>query len=263
MTRILWLSDLHYMRTGTINGHDPRIRIQAAMDMIARDFADADAVVVTGDLTEAGLDSDYATLAQSFARLPMPVFSLVGNHDNREAMARHLPPPEGAMDGFRQFIHDLGDLVLVALDSADGVDAPGKLCAARLDWLRGVLSAYAGRRVLVAVHHPPVPLNLPNQDPDHLRQGGTVLDLLAQHGRAEHLLCGHVHRSVQMVVDGVLVSAGRSVAYQAPALRPLWTWDDFNPEREAPTMGVLDVTEHGTTLHQHQICPFEHGVSAD
>ena len=263
MTRILWLSDLHYMRTGAINGHDPRVRIQAAIDLIARDFSDADAVIVTGDLAEAGLESDYQALAGMFADLPMPVFGLMGNHDDRAAMAQHLQPPVGTMDGYRQFAVELGDVVLVALDSADGVDAPGCLCDARMAWLHAVLAAHGGRRLLVAVHHPPVPLNLPNQDPDHLRQSDAFMKMLAEHGGVEHVLCGDVHRSVQTIVRGVPVCAGRSVAYQAPALRPEWTWDEFEPVDEAPTMGVLDFNGNGMTLHQHQICPFDHGVSRD
>lgn len=260
MTRIIWLTDLHYMGSGDINGHDPRVRVAAALTQVSTQFADADAVVITGDLAEDGLASDYAALAPMLAALPMPVLSLVGNHDNRDEMARHLAPPEGAMHGFRQFAHVVGDDVVLALDTANGVDAPGHLCAARLDWLRAALHTHADKRVIVAMHHPPVPLGLPNQDHEHVGEGAALMALLAAHGGVAHVLCGHVHRSVQTVVGGVPVSAGRAVAYQTPALRPLWTWDGFTPAPEPPTLGVLDLTPAGVILHQHQICAFEHGV---
>lgn len=253
MTRLIWLSDVHYMHEGTINGHDTRQRLAAALALVAEQYSDADSVVITGDLTEHGRDEDYADLARLFAACPIPVHCLTGNHDVPANMERHLPPPEGAMDGFRQFTVSFGDDVLIALDTWADLDGPGQLCSARLAWLAETLERHSDARVLVAMHHPPVPLGLVNQDPDRVVQGDAVMAMLRDHGQVAQVMCGHVHRPISTMVEGIGVTSLRSLAYQAPGLRPDWTWDSFAPAPEATGYCVVDLTPRAITFHQHEI----------
>jgi len=262
VSRLIWLSDLHYMVAGDINGHDPRVRINLAIDTIRRDFADADAVIITGDLAEHGYAEDYAALAKIMDRLPMPVLSLLGNHDQRAAFAAHISPPETAMASYRQFTHLVGDVLVMALDTPDGETSPGQLCSARMEWITDTLRANRDKRVIVAMHHPPVALGLPNQDHERVVQGDALMELLADHGNVAQILCGHVHRQVQMLSHGIPVTSARSVTYQAPALRPHWDWDSFAPPLEAPSFGIVDVDQDTLRMHDVYFCDARDGVSA-
>lgn len=260
MTKLIFMTDLHYLAEGAINDHDPRARVAAAVAEVQAQFADADACVITGDLVERGTARNYAGAASALATLPMPVHCLVGNHDERVAMAWQFAAPKGAMEGFRQYVVDLGAVRLICLDTAqDGLDE-GALCAARLDWLRAALDAARGRKVIVAMHHPPVPLGLPMQDKDHVASGGVLIELCAAHGDAQ-IICGHVHRAITTHAQAVPVTALRAVCYQAPPPWPAWDWSGFEPAQEPPGFGVLLVEQGRAILHQHQFCPYEHGVA--
>jgi len=67
-----------------------------------------DVVLLTGDLADQGLAEEYAVLAELIARtLPLPVFAIPGNHDNREVMLACLPGArQEAGDPARQPVDD-------------------------------------------------------------------------------------------------------------------------------------------------------------
>lgn len=238
MVKLIWMSDLHYQADGDVLGEDPRARLDAALGMIAAHHGDAELVVLTGDLANHGGPEHYAALAARLATLPMPVLPLVGNHDDRAALAAHLPWPAG-LEGFAQYAVDLGDARLVCLDSLIPGETAGALCPARLDWLRAELADRPERPRYVFMHHPPGALGLPAQDPDNLRDPGPFLGLLRAAPGVAGVFAGHVHRPCQARLGGVPVTTIRSLTLQAPPPWPAWDWDSFAPAPEVPQFGVL------------------------
>ena len=58
---------------------------ERAFRAVARLDPRPDVVLITGDLTECGLDAEYANLNRLLRKLqPMPVFVIPGNHDRRD-----------------------------------------------------------------------------------------------------------------------------------------------------------------------------------
>ena len=84
------------------------------------------------------------------------------------------------MPGFAQYAIDLPQAHFLCLDSLTPGATSGLLCAERLDWLESVLRANPDKPTLVFLHHPPMALDLPMLDPDRLKNGAALLDLLAQ-----------------------------------------------------------------------------------
>lgn len=83
MVRIATVGDLH---CGSQDTH--RIRAQ-----FARVAADADLLLLAGDLTNHGTPDEMRVLAAQLAHIPIPVVAIFGNHDvhaEREASARTL-----------------------------------------------------------------------------------------------------------------------------------------------------------------------------
>lgn len=241
MTKLIWMSDLHYQAEGHVLGEDPRARLDAALRMIRAHHLDADALVLTGDLANHGAAQHYAALAERLSELPMPVLPLVGNHDDRAALWAHLPWPAG-LEGFAQYAVDMGDARLLCLDSLVPGETAGALCAARLDWLRYELADRPDRPRYVFLHHPPGTLGLPAQDPDNLRDPGPFLSLLRATPGVVGVFAGHVHRPCHAMLSGVPVNTLRSLTLQAPPPWPSWDWDSFAPAGEVPQLGIL-VTE--------------------
>ena len=260
MTKLIWMSDLHFASDGDVLGHDPRARLRAAIAFINQHHADAAACVISGDLVNRGSARDYAALAELLATLDLPVLPLVGNHDDRALLRTDLPLPPDAMPDFVQYRVDVPWGRLLCLDTLlPGQDA-GAFCNARADWLQAQIADAGDRPLYLFLHHPPMPLGLPMQDTDRMQDGDAFLDLIAGQPAVRHLFIGHVHRPITGTVRGIPYATMRSVLYQAPAPRPAWDWDSFAPAAEAPDLGVLTLTDGDVTLQYTQICPASVGT---
>ena len=183
-----------------INGLDPR----------------PDFVIVTGDLTADGQPEDYDRLAALLDGLAMPFSLIPGNHDSREALRDAFPalswsePPGG-------FLHHeiaLGPLRLIALDTLVPGAEGGALCDARLAWLEERLAAAPEQPTVIAMHHPPVAVGIPEFDRMGCRDGPALGALLRRYGSIEAVICGHVHRPISLRWAGTVVHVTPSVSYQ-------------------------------------------------
>ncbi|MEX0303543.1 MAG: phosphodiesterase [Leisingera sp.] len=257
--KLIWMSDLHFEAESLVLGHDPRMRLQAAVDYIATHHGDAAACLITGDLVETGTVQNYRALQNFLNQLPIPVLPMTGNHDDRDALRKALPLPDSAMAGFVQYRAGFGELTVICLDTLIPGEDAGHLCPERLSWLHAEVDALNGRPAIVAMHHPPLKLGLPMLDPDNLRNGGALLAVLEKFPNVLHLLAGHVHRPCSGTVRGIPFTTARSVLYQAPPPRPEWDWSSFRPAQEAPALTVLEYSETGLTLQQCQFCDYALG----
>jgi Icc protein len=94
---ICQLTDLHVRPVGQPVNRvvETNIFTERAFRAVARFIPRPDVVVITGDLTESGLDAEYANVARMLRKwLSMPVFVIPGNHDQRASFReglRHLP----------------------------------------------------------------------------------------------------------------------------------------------------------------------------
>ncbi len=258
--KTLWMSDLHFVHKGAVLGHDPRIRLRAAIAHINAHHGDAEMCLISGDLVDVATIQNYRALREALDTLAMPYWPMTGNHDDRGLMRDALPLPEGTMPDFVQYTIAVSGALIVCLDTLlPGADA-GEMCTARLAWLEAVLREAGDRSVLLFLHHPPMTLGLPMLDPDNLTDGAALLDLLERYPCVTHLFCGHVHRPITGTVRGMPFATMRSVLYQAPPPRPAWDWSTFQPAPEAPALGVLHIANGNVTLQYDQFCPYAVGV---
>lgn len=259
MTKIIWLTDLHYVAQGHVLGHNPRQRVRAAIDHINAHHADADFCVISGDMVDHADPNDYAQLATDLQRLTMPFYPMVGNHDDRQVFRNTLPLPATTMDGFVQFTVETAVGVIVCLDTQKTGSDAGTLCPARLAWLEDTL-ATASKPAYLFMHHPPNDLGLPMQDSDKIEDGKALLDLIVGCAGVKHLFIGHVHRAIVGTIRGLPFSTMRATSYQAPAPWHAWDWDSFAPAQEAPNLGVLQIEDSAVTLHYDQFCDWSLGA---
>jgi Icc protein len=231
-TLLLQLSDLHIREPGRLayGRLDTAPFLQQAVDSILRLPQQPDAVVITGDLTDFGRAAEYAHLRGLLARLNMPVYLMPGNHDDRAQLRASFPRHAylGA-SGFVQFSVAVGGLQLVALDTVVPGSSHGSLCAERLQWLANTLDQHRDRPVVIAMHHPPFTTLIGHMDDIGLLQGASELEaLVAQHPNVERIVCGHLHRGIQVRFGGTLAMTVPSPAHQvcldlAPDAASAWT----------------------------------------
>lgn len=159
--KLIHITDTHLVAPDRrLYGLDPRDRLAAAVADINTHHADAEGVIITGDLTDRGEPAAYQALREVLGELAMPCYLGMGNHDAREHLQSVFPELPQDEHGFVQYAQDFGACVLVMLDSAVAGEAAGLLCEARLEWLDLCLSRYPDRRILLALHHPPMALGI-------------------------------------------------------------------------------------------------------
>ncbi|MBV8621385.1 MAG: phosphodiesterase [Curvibacter sp.] len=217
-TLLLQLSDLHIREPGRLayGRLDTGPYLQEAVRSVLRLPQQPDAVVITGDLTDFGRPAEYRHLRQLLQDLPMPVYLLPGNHDDRQQLrACFADHPWLGDHGFVQYSVPVGALQLIVLDTVVPGASEGRLCRERLDWLATELGRQPGRPVVIAMHHPPFVTGIGHMDQIGLLEGADELEaLVARHPQVERVICGHLHRSIQVRFGGSLASTAPSPAHQ-------------------------------------------------
>lgn len=175
-----------------------------------------DVVLATGDLVEAGKPEEYAHLRRLLAPLSMPVYLIPGNHDARDALREAFPDHAYLPSaGFLHYTVETFPVRLIALDSLVPGKTHGALCAERLDWLQARL-AESDRPTLLFVHHPPFDCGIEPFDGERLTEGSERLaELVRDYPNVERLVCGHVHRPIQVRWASTMASIAPSTAHQA------------------------------------------------
>jgi 3',5'-cyclic AMP phosphodiesterase CpdA len=215
---IAQISDMHVKAEGELlyQRIDTAGYLERAVAHINALDPEPDIVIATGDLVDGGKPEEYACLKRLLSPLAMPVYLIPGNHDARdplrEAFAEHAYLPR---TGFLHYTIETLPLRLIALDSLVPGKTAGALCAARLDWLQARLGE-SERPTLIFVHHPPFDCGIAPFDGERLHEGSERLaDLVRRHPNVERVICGHVHRPIQLRWAGTVASIAPSTAHQA------------------------------------------------
>ncbi len=219
--QIVQITDLHVRPRGVAAYRvcETNMLTERALRAVAR--LAPDAVIITGDLTDCGLPEEYELLGEMLQRLlPMPVYTIPGNHDRREVMLEHLPGTRQT-DGFIQYAIEDWPVRLVMLDTVVPGAGHGTLSDGRLDWLDRILAERPDASTMIAMHHPPFVTGIAHMDEINLRDAAAFTDVVARHRQVERIVCGHVHRPVVTRVAHAIASIAPSVAHQVEFdLRP-------------------------------------------
>lgn len=228
--KIIQITDTHLVPPGGIvNGLDPAEQLRRALADVAERHADADLLVITGDLCNDGEPAAYALLRELLAPMPMPIRLILGNHDGRPAFRAAFPDHPHDEAGFIQSWQDTPHGRLLFLDSHEAGVIGGVYCERRLAWLDQALAGAGDAPVTVFIHHPPVPDGLAHFANIGLHDDGAVIARLARHpGRVRHIVFGHLHVPLTGVSrEGIPFSSGQSCTHRfitdIDATRPWWT----------------------------------------
>jgi len=215
---IAQISDMHIKARGALSYRvvDTARYLRECIAHIKTLKQQPDIVVATGDLTDFGRPEEYELLREILGELPHPLYVIPGNHDERvnlrAAFADHAylqQQPE-----FVQYVIEDLPLRIIALDTVIPGESGGTLCEKRLGWLETQLRARPARPTLILMHHPPFRTLIGHMDEIGLANAAGFKAVLANHAQVVAVLCGHLHRPIETVWRGILMSTSPSPAHQ-------------------------------------------------
>jgi 3',5'-cyclic-AMP phosphodiesterase len=220
---IAQISDPHLRPHGTLykDTVDSNAMFATAIQQINALHPPADLVLLTGDIVDEGQPSEYMTASELLSAIKAPLRIIPGNHDERSVFRAtfrdhsYLPP-----NGPLNYVDDLsGPVRIVALDVTLPGSHHGNVDDDTLIWLDAVLASDPNRPTLIMMHQPPFACGVPYLDEYWCRGGDRLAAVIVRYPAVERIVCGHVHRQMQLRFAGTLLCTAPSTA-TAIALQP-------------------------------------------
>ena len=265
---MLQLSDPHLLADPAGQHHGvaalPQLAdgLQQALAQLAAAEESPHALLISGDLCHDESWGGYARLAELLRPAPAPALAsapvlapalaplllLVGNHDHPQLLRSALGRQARIAPGLWP-LEPAGGWSLLALDSHCSGRDGGRLEPAQWRWLERVLSEpMVQGPLLVALHHPPLPIGDSLFDTIALEQGERLLTLLARSPRVRGVVFGYIHQHWQGILPGrpevpLLGCPSTLRAFKPVQPCPLGRGDD-------PGVRLLTLTSQGEIRHR-------------
>ncbi len=209
---ILHISDLHVCKTYSDSlsstlfggGIQPADNLRYCLEKAIR--PETDCIFVTGDIVHEGKEEDYRFVHDIFKEITdLPVYSVLGNHDNRRE-SQVLFERNGGVVG--DYVHFIKGYRIILMDSSVDEKEQGEFSGEQLEWLENVLKEPSQNGSILLLHHP---LIWPEKGLG-MEQGEALKELLHQ-GDIIGIFCGHVHQNCIMNYGDIPQIAGDSLAF--------------------------------------------------
>jgi 3',5'-cyclic-AMP phosphodiesterase len=219
---IAQLSDPHVRPEGELyqNVVDSNDMFAAAIVQVNALDPQPDVVLLSGDLVDKGTPAEYSMLRKLLLPLRAAARVIPGNHDDatafRECFADHAYLPA---DGPMHYVAgDHGPVRIVALDITVPGLHHGQVDEQSARWLDIALALEPMRPTLIMIHQPPFDSGVPYLDAYRCREGERLAAVVARYPAVERVVCGHVHRFMQVRFGGTMLCTAPSTT-TAIALR--------------------------------------------
>lgn len=225
--RILHLTDPHlFADTGSeLRGRITHDTLQHVLAHHLDSSWPADLALVTGDVVQDDTREAYENFCRLLSRLRLPVYCLPGNHDVRPLMREVL-----AQNAFAYCeTVDSRSWRIVCIDSCETGIAAGRVSPAEMQRLASLLRESPAEHVLVALHHPPLPVGTPWLDKVGLLNGEEFLALASACARVRLVVFGHVHQAFNAQRGQLRVAGTPSTCRQFKAGSETFAVDDLPP----------------------------------
>jgi 3',5'-cyclic AMP phosphodiesterase CpdA len=201
--KFIVMSDLHLVPEGEVSMTlDTAARLETAVETVNARYGDADFCILAGDLADLGQAAAYERLKAIIARLEIPVYVTLGNHDVRPTFLEVMGTEYAAETGKVDKVIDAKGYRIILLDSSEPGRVDGVLETAQIAWLRARLNEALDRPVIVVLHHNANALHI-ESDTIRMLEPEDFLNALATHPDIRQVIAGHVHLTSTAMWRGI------------------------------------------------------------
>lgn len=234
--RLVQISDIHY---------GPQFR-QSVFDKAVDEINSLkpDVLIVTGDLTENGIISEYEGAKRNLENIKCEhKVYCSGNHDYKSTgylLFKKFFEPKRVME--------FDDLVIVTVSTARPDRDEGEIGYRQLVWLQKTLSKYENKKKIVAMHHHVIPVPDTGTDVITVRDAGDALRTLV-YSNVDLVLNGHRHRPWIWRLEGLMIvhagtlSSERMRGFFANSYNIIQIDDEIKPSIKVVGEEIIDFEE--------------------
>lgn len=237
--RLIQITDCHLgpLTSETLLGLNTDQSLHDVLALIQQKEPEFESMVCTGDIASAGHDACYhrfiSIVRQYFSH---PLGWLPGNHDSSLIMANLK-----AADLPSARTMEVGNWLILLLDSVVPGHVYGEFPQAELDYLAEALANNRNRHIIVMFHHQPVRVGSIWIDQYIVRNADAFWALVDGQPQVKAVVWGHVHQDFRGQRKGVELVATPSTCIQ---FKPLC--DDFTVDTQMPGYRWFDLHEDGS-----------------
>lgn len=246
---IAQITDMHITAEGepSLKDSDTAGNLARVVAAINRFSPRPDMVIATGDLVNDASPASCVHLKALLTPLAVPVYLVPGNHDDRDALRTVFPdhdylPSSGRLN----YVIDRYPVRVIALDTVIPGAPGGELDDGSLAWLDERLSEATDQPTVIAMHHPPFATGIHIMDGMNCENGDRMEAIVARHPQILRVMCGHVHRAIQIDWGGTAAMISGATSMQLnleldpdsnlgwTKEPPLFTLHNWRPGGDAP-----------------------------
>ncbi|MBB6157640.1 3',5'-cyclic AMP phosphodiesterase CpdA [Pseudomonas sp. JAI115] len=179
-----------------------------------------DVLLITGDIADEGSVAEYEMAKEILSEIQMPALLIPGNHDDRNVFRSFFRANDHmAVSGPLHLVaNQFGPVRIIGLDITVPGQHYGDVDEAAQTWLDKTLALEPDRPTLIMLHHPPFLSGIPYIDLYTCRNGDRLSQVVSGYPAVERIVCGHIHRAMQLRFGGTLLCTAPSTV-TAIALR--------------------------------------------
>lgn len=225
--KLIQLTDFHLFSNTkeTLQGYCTYECLKLVVDSIISNVnLTADAIFITGDISEDKTLESYQLALKQVERLNLPIYFLAGNHDDKECMKSVFSRSSLAID--TNEIH-CKDWILIKVDTVQYGEDSGLLSADAKKDLEKRIAGYRNIKVALFMHHHPVAVGIPLVDGCMLLNSKDIFSLADSGNKLKSIICGHAHTQLTGMHNDCVIDVCPATCFQWKAgARTLETDDE-------------------------------------
>ena len=179
--------------------------------IIQHNCMDADAVIVTGDISQDGSDSSYRFALMQLSRMNLPLYYISGNHDNKFIMD-FVFSESSQVKCFYEL--DQKDWKFINVNTVqDGTDS-GFISENRLLIIEQEIIQNKEMKIALFMHHHPVSVGIPLVDECMLINNREIMNLCDAHHQIKVIACGHAHTDYTKKYNNCIIDGCPATCFQ-------------------------------------------------
>lgn len=247
--KLIHISDIHINSEPILDG-SPIENFELCMAHVEKHHADADMVVITGDLTHHGQRSSYERLKDMISSWAASPLLMIGNHDHRETFQELFPEAGKDANGYVQYVIEREEGHFIFLDTVQFGTHAGHFGEDRQAWLKDQLDAAseAQSAAFIFLHHNPIDVGVKSSDSIGLQDGEAFREIIKEYKNCiRHIFFGHCHYILSGSVCNIPMSAPRSTNH--PCVPDFSGSNALGFAPFPPTYNVCLISEDGVVVH--------------